>query len=487
MGPGSPPTESIFCFEAVAEEAERPKTALDVQRASQSYLNGIAELKRMGESEAHADESAQHDEDLLSKIIYVCTSCGDAFEDLTAWKAHEKSIHELQYYWNCPYPACDEVFSRAEKFEAYHEEAHACVNCSHANEVVRRLPSKRVWGCGFDMCQGVFDNWEQRCAHVAIHYEGFAEQRVSEGRYPHWRYTNMMRNLLRQAAVKDVFRSVMVRYHGESMVSWPRLQWRPSDSGELRRRLEYCDFRNGVEEIAQLAYRLGHPAAYEARNIEGMTAALTTERPAHKRSPPSLSLFPPQVPSLENVIALATQQAPEDLPPNPAVRPLESLPQTPRLCISAGINRPLHSHMVSISSNHNLVRSSPRNLLVRSPLHSHTVSIVSNAPAPELVPSNRQDRNRASSLATAPTESDEYIDVAAGPVQSPSNSIFSTSELVHPFNAGLNATEVYLIHRPTDPLPLPSPTLSQFPSPPGMGEKILKRAKSLVRRDNGAS
>lgn len=277
----------------------------------------------------------------------------------------------------------------------------------------------------------------------------------------------MIRNLLRQSAIKDAFRQYMIHRHGESMVSWPKLRWKPKGSSELRRRLEYCDFRYGAEEIVQLAYRLGHPANSKAKNKEGVMKAhsIASEKPAHKLSRPSLSLFPP-CDSYENVFTLATQDAQEELPSNPIVRPLESRLQVPHSSATTG--RPLRNHaMSSSSSTHHLIRSSSRSPSP-SPVRSYTSSILT-------VPELSCDGNSVSNYTP------DNIGPGSRLVRSSSNSTFSTKETVHTFNAGL-PTEVYVIHRPTNPLPLPSPTLSQFPIPPKTPRELLKRAKSLVRR-----
>ena len=246
------------------------------------------------------------------------------------------------------------------------------------------------------------------------------------------------------------------------MVSWPKLRWKPKGSSELRRRLEYCDFRYGVEEIVQLAYRLGHPTNSKGQNKDSTkTNSTSGEKPTHKRSRPSLSLFPPRD-SYENVFALATQEGQEELPQNPIVRPLES--RTQLSLISAEADRPLHSNVLSLpSSTHDLVRSPPRSPSP-SPIGSHTSSILT-------VPELSSDGNSVLN----------YSPDNIGLARSSSNSTFAATDMVHPFNVGL-PTEVYVIHRPTSPLPLPSPTLSQFPIPPKTPKELLRRAKSLVRR-----
>ena len=298
----------------------------------------------------------------------------------------------------------------------------------------------------------------------------------------------MIRNLLRQPDIKDRFRSHMIRCHGESMVTWPRLQWRPSDSGDLKRRLEYGDYRKNIEEIIELAYQLGLPKKHGQRREERKKSTSRCERPTHKRSAPSLSLFPPRDSSLENVLAVASRQAPAELPPNPAVRPLESRPSTPSKFTAQGADRPLplRSRASSTLSSHRTINSPSRSrpLPVHVAVDSHTPSIIIEAPTSNLPSGGPIDRNRAPSLVSVATASSDTI-ATADQARSLEASTFATSELVYPYEASLNATDVYLIHRPTNPLPLPlpSPTLSQFPSPPGMGEKILQRAKSMVRRD----
>jgi hypothetical protein len=420
----------------------------------------------MGESNKQSGNSPKQETPLESRIIYVCTSCGDAFEELVAWKDHEKKAHELEYYWPCPYPSCNNIFSTADKFENHHHEAHGCHNCPHADEVVRRLPPKRAWGCGFDLCHGIFNNWDQRCTHIAAHYEGFAEHRGPQRRYPHWRYTNMIRNLLRQPAIKDAFRQYMIHRHGQSMVSWPKLQWKPKGSSELRRRLEYCDFRHGAEEIIHLAYRLGHPSNSKVQNKEGVrTNSTASDKPTHKRSRPSLSLFPP-CDSYENVFTLATQDAQEELPPNPIVRPLESRAQIPHE--SAATGRPSQSHDMSLSSSNHDLDLSPSRSLSLVTVQSLTSSILT-------VPELSSDGNSVLNYTA------DNVELGSRLARSASKSTFATTETAHPFNSGL-PTEVYVIHRPTTPLPLPSPTLSQFPIPPKTPKELLKRAKSLVRR-----
>jgi hypothetical protein len=158
----------------------------------------------------------------------------------------------------------------------------------------RPLPSKRAWGCGFDKCKGVFDTWEGRCDHVATHFEYLAQGEDNSSQPSQWKYTNLIRNLLRQPDVKDVYRRVMIKCYGEDSVFWPSMIWQAHNTTELKRRLEYRDFREGVKEIANAAVQLGHPASSEAVQIVMETAdspdnTETPNSPAAPQNPNYLS------------------------------------------------------------------------------------------------------------------------------------------------------------------------------------------------------
>jgi uncharacterized C2H2 Zn-finger protein len=225
---------------------------------------------------------------LDAPVTFFCTWCGEIFNEYTEWQKHERFTHELSFYWPCPYPTCDAVFIKADKFESHHEESHGCLACNHAPKVVRSLPSKKMWGCGFDDCKEYFGDWEKRCQHVAFHYESFARGADSRSTPRQWRYSNMVRNLLRQPAVDIHFRRLLVRCHGTKKASWPALKWTVGESAELRRRLEYCDFTHGVEDVVNLAYRSGHPAttaALTVMNVAPADARSLLSRPRSRSGP----------------------------------------------------------------------------------------------------------------------------------------------------------------------------------------------------------
>ncbi|TLD18684.1 glucose-regulated [Venturia nashicola] len=137
---------------------------------------------------------------------------------------------------------------------------HGCNSCHHSAECVRLLPERKVWACGFDGCKGVFLDWSRRCKHIANHYNGLARRVGKVKETPAWKYSVTVRNLLRQPDTRDHFKKFMIKSHGHSKTERPALNWQRDSSAELKRRLEYRDFPDGVVEIVQQAYRLGHPA-----------------------------------------------------------------------------------------------------------------------------------------------------------------------------------------------------------------------------------
>jgi hypothetical protein len=221
-----------------------------------------------------------------SQTTYFCTTCERSFEHRKVWAEHEYENHERQYFWSCQETGCSQFFMASASFEKHHQEVHGCQSCNHAYSVKRSLPSKRSWGCGFDGCEGVFDSWEKRCDHVAAHFEEIEKE--EEALPSQWKYTNMIRNLLRQADVRDAYFVVMLQCHGEDQEFWPRMTWQAKNTTELKRRLEYRDFREGVKEIARGAVQLGHPPSSESIKIVMEQA----ESPAEHDLPISPAMLP---------------------------------------------------------------------------------------------------------------------------------------------------------------------------------------------------
>jgi hypothetical protein len=200
--------------------------------------------------------------------LYFCTKCEESFQERTEWQDHEYTLHEQQYYWICQGDDCDKVFTKESVYHEHHVEAHECRVSAEDLENKRPLPSKRSWACGFDRCKGVFSDWEERCDHVAAHFEGLARLDDATQQPSEWKYTNVLRNLLRQPDIKEGYKRMMVKLHGDDKVFWPKMKWQVENSSELLRKLEYRDFREGVMEIARVACQLGHPASANAEFVK---------------------------------------------------------------------------------------------------------------------------------------------------------------------------------------------------------------------------
>jgi len=200
--------------------------------------------------------------------LYFCTKCEESFQERNEWQEHEYSLHEQQYYWICPGDGCDQVFTKDTIFAEHHGAAHGCPVSDEALENRRPLPRKRSWACGFDRCKLVFDDWEARCDHVANHFEELARLDDATQQPSEWKYTNVLRNLLRQPDIKEGYKRMMIRLHGDDKVFWPKMKWQVENSSELLRKLEHRDFRDGVMEIARVACQLGHPASSNAEFLK---------------------------------------------------------------------------------------------------------------------------------------------------------------------------------------------------------------------------
>ncbi|QDS68583.1 hypothetical protein FKW77_000632 [Venturia effusa] len=99
------------------------------------------------------------------------------------------------------------------------------------------------------------------------HYEGLARRAGNVKEIPSWKYSVNVRNLLRQPDTREHFKRFIIKCHGHSKTAWPTFDWQRGSSEELKRCLEYREFPNGVAEIVQQAYRLGHPANIAAMEV----------------------------------------------------------------------------------------------------------------------------------------------------------------------------------------------------------------------------
>lgn len=177
---------------------------------------------------------------------YVCTYCNKDFGGKSDWKRHETTFHEPQHIWQCP--VCNRSFNSKRKFSTHHGRDHDCPeDCEHATEAQKTLPIKRAFGCGFQSCNQVLYSWDERCNHVAKHFE---DGEMKEN----WHYTTVIKNLLRQDKLADSWRAFLTEIYGPREL-WPQLSWRQVDTRELKERLEFGTFED-ISDILHEAHRL---------------------------------------------------------------------------------------------------------------------------------------------------------------------------------------------------------------------------------------
>ncbi|MBE7179713.1 MAG: hypothetical protein INR71_00635 [Terriglobus roseus] len=190
---------------------------------------------------------------------YVCTSCETKFIRKSDWKQHEERLHERTSQWQCPDCNLDQLWSR-NQFKQHHKQAHGCENCPHADQAVIPLRKRTAWGCGF--CAQLHQDWEERCQHVAQHYD--KGQTKSD-----WKHSNVIWALLHQVDIHPVWRQYLGEKHGARPDPKPLLAWDRKASGRshevnqegqhtrLQDMLEFGGEPRDSLAIVQKAYELG--------------------------------------------------------------------------------------------------------------------------------------------------------------------------------------------------------------------------------------
>jgi hypothetical protein len=386
-----------------------------------------------------------------TKTLYFCTTCEESFQERDDWQQHEDAMHEQQYYWTCPSSDCDSLFTKEDLFTQHHQRAHGCGKCTHASEAQHPLPSKRSWGCGFDKCKGVFDSWDLRCAHVSSHFEGLAQHDDTSSQPSQWKYANMIRNLLRQPDVQDAYRRVMTKCHGNDKIFWPKMNWDPSSSEELKRRLEYRDFRSGVKNLARMACQLGHPVSTDTVRITLEPAE--DDSPVESPSPDSPTIADPNY--LHHI----------DKFPQPGTNPFDSygpVPPSPiiQLDFLADLDGP-DPEVAHLHSTKNSLSGAPYSLYPSPMINEREmVTLPPPPPPPPTVP-----------LPLPP---------AADP------SLLQTPELVHELTAPSSLVHMAFPAAPTFTPVVPALPRDNLPPRPKTPMAMIRSAKSLMRKRSAA-
>ncbi|KAF1984995.1 hypothetical protein K402DRAFT_307396, partial [Aulographum hederae CBS 113979] len=192
---------------------------------------------------------------------YICTSCEVKFTRKWDWKHHEEVSHERWRKFACP--DCNQTFWSDNQFNQHHRTAHECRKCSHAGSAQVMLKKRSAWGCGF--CGVLHQNWDERCNHIAQHYESGKTK-------ANWKHSNVIWALLHQPDIKLTWRAFLLHKFGNRPTPRPRFEWDRKDSGRsqeitevtpespLQDLLEFDGDHRDIKIIIQRAFVLGYKA-----------------------------------------------------------------------------------------------------------------------------------------------------------------------------------------------------------------------------------
>ncbi|KAF2746200.1 hypothetical protein M011DRAFT_445565 [Sporormia fimetaria CBS 119925] len=183
-----------------------------------------------------------------------CTYCAEinilkTFKAKSDWKKHEMRMHETGEDWPCPVIGCGRVHDRQKDFVKHHSRYHSGRPLPSVTDIGIRLLPRRVFGCGFDRCKDVSIGWDERCDHVAKHMKnGYV--------FEQWKYSNVIRNLIRQEALHDTWKELFASLDERLKESRSHITWSPHNTRVLRQKLQCCDLRPSREEVLITALSL---------------------------------------------------------------------------------------------------------------------------------------------------------------------------------------------------------------------------------------
>lgn len=183
-----------------------------------------------------------------------CTYCAEqkslkTFKAKSDWKKHEMRMHETGEDWPCIVIGCNRIFDRQKDFVKHHQRYHSGRPLPSLTDIGITLLPRRVFGCGFDKCKEVSIGWDERCDHVAKHMKNGAS-------FDQWKYSNVIRNLIRQEALHDTWKDLVACLDERLRESRSHISWCPDNTRILRQKLQCCDLRPSREEVLITALSL---------------------------------------------------------------------------------------------------------------------------------------------------------------------------------------------------------------------------------------
>ncbi|CAJ2503384.1 Uu.00g107780.m01.CDS01 [Anthostomella pinea] len=190
-----------------------------------------------------------------SDAKFWCTACDKTFKRKFDWKRHEEEFHDRSRKYPCN--NCNQSFWGPNTFNQHHKSAHGCKTCPHADTVIKHMPKRKAYGCGF--CAAMHRQFERHIDHVAGHFEAGSTK-------TDWLHSNVIYGLLHQHGIHESWKALIAskesQYNGhQPMFSWPpestgRAQGyvENESAGQLQDLLEFFDgSRESAAEIVQLA------------------------------------------------------------------------------------------------------------------------------------------------------------------------------------------------------------------------------------------
>jgi hypothetical protein len=183
-----------------------------------------------------------------------CTYCAEqktpkTFKAKSDWKKHEMRMHETGEDWPCIVIGCNRIFDRQKDFVKHHQRYHSGRPLPSLTDIGITLLPRRVFGCGFDKCKEVSIGWDERCDHVAKHMKNGAS-------FEQWKYSNVIRNLIRQEALHDTWKELVACLDERLRETRSHISWCPDNTRILRQKLQCCDLRPSREEVLITAMSL---------------------------------------------------------------------------------------------------------------------------------------------------------------------------------------------------------------------------------------
>lgn len=214
--------------------------------------------------------------DKSGESFMFCTYCAElnilkTFKAKSDWKKHEMRMHETGEDWPCPVIGCNRVHDRQKDFVKHHSRYHSGRPLLSVTDIGIRLLPRRVFGCGFDKCKDVSIGWDERCDHVAKHMKNGST-------FEQWKYSNVIRNLIRQEALHDTWKDLFANLDERLKESRSQITWSPDNTRVLRQKLQCCDLRPSREEVLITALSLRSDIPLDPSQIQIPPGFITPSR-----------------------------------------------------------------------------------------------------------------------------------------------------------------------------------------------------------------